>query len=476
MVVLDGTVVNIALPSAQHALGFNDADRQWIITAYALAFGSLLLLGGKLGDLFGRKPAFMAGLIGFAAASAVGGAANGFAMLVTARALQGVFGALLAPAGLSLLTTTFPGKRDRGIAFGVYGAIVGAGGAVGLLLGGVLTEYLSWRWCLYINLAFAVAGLVGAVAVLPNDRPGARPRLDLPGTLTVSGSMFCLVYGFANADRHPWAAASTWGFLAVGALLLGVFFVLMARVRNPLLPLRVIADRNRGGAFLATFLVIFGLSGVFLFLTYYLQETLGYSPVHTGLAYLPMLGLVIVTGMVSNLRLLPRVGPRPLIAAGLLILGAGMAWLTRIGPHSTYGADLIGPLLAIGLGIGLASPAATNTSTFRLRPGDAGVGSAVNNTQQQIGNSIGTSLLNTLAVSAAGHYAASHIPASPKLAPEIAGLAAIHGYTVAFWWAAAIMAGGALVCGALLRNGRLEQDENVLPSAQVTQPDVAAHP
>ena len=459
MVVLDGTVVNIALPSAQRALHFTDTDRQWIITGYALAFGSLLLLGGKLGDLFGRKPAFMTGLIGFAAASAIGGASNGFDMLVSARVCQGVFGAVLAPAGLSLLTTTFPDKKERGVAFGVYGAIIGAGGAVGLLLGGVLTEYLSWRWCLYVNLVFAVAGLVGATVLLPNGRPSVRPRLDLPGTVAVSGSMFCLVYGFSNADTHTWSTPSTWGFLTVGAVLLAVFLLLMARLRDPLLPLRIVADRNRGGAYLAIFLLMAGVAGVFLFLTYYLQETLGYSPVATGLAYLPMLLTAVVGGIISNLRLLPRFGPKPLVATGMVIAAGGMAWLTNIGPHSSYAADLLGPLLVAGLGMGITMSPSTNTATFRLPPADAGVASAATNTQQQIGNSIGTSLLNTLAVSAASHYAVSHAASSPSLAAQVQSQAAIHGYIVAFWWAAGIIFVGAILCGSLLRRGRLDQIE-----------------
>ena len=452
MVVLDGTVVNIALPSAQTALHFTSADRQWIITGYALAFGSLLLLGGKLGDLFGRKTTFVIGLAGFAVASAVGGASNGFAMLVTARACQGAFGALLSPAGLSLLTTTFPDKKDRGVAFGVYGAIVGSGSAVGMLLGGVLTEYLSWRWCLYVNLIFAAAGIIGGLLLLRQNRPAHRPRLDLPGTLAVSGAMFALVYGFSNADTHGWRAPSTWGLLVAGVLLLGVFTLLQAKVANPLLPLRILRDRNRAGAYLAVFLVMAGMSGVFLFLTYYLQETLRYSAVSTGLAYLPLLAAAMVTGILSNLRLLPRFGPKPLVALGMLLAAVGMVWLTRITPDSEYAAALLGPLLVTGAGTGLAVSPSMNTATFRLPPADAGVGSALANTQQQIGQSIGTALLNTLAVAATTHYLTDHAATS---AGAIA-LASVHGYTTAFWWAAAILAAGAVICALLLRRGPLD--------------------
>jgi EmrB/QacA subfamily drug resistance transporter len=455
MVVLDGTVVNIALPSAQAALHFTNSDRQWIITGYALAFGSLLLLGGKLGDLFGRKTTFVIGLAGFAAASAVGGASGSFGMLVTARVCQGVFGALLSPAGLSLLTTTFPDKKDRGVAFGVYGAIVGSGSAVGMLLGGVLTEYLSWRWCLYVNLIFAAVGIAGGMLLLRQQRPARRQRLDLPGTLAVSAAMFALVYGFSNADTHGWRAPSTWGFLIAGALLLGMFTLLQAKVANPLLPLRILRDRNRAGAYLAVFLMMAGVSGVFLFLTYYLQETLRYSAVSTGLAYLPMLATAMAAGILSNLRLLPRFGPRPLVALGLLLAAAGMVWLTRITPDSEYAATLLGPLLITGAGTGLAVSPSMNTATFRLPPADAGVGSALANTQQQIGQSIGTALLNTLAVAATTHYLADH----GAVGAGAVAVASVHGYTTAFWWAAAILALGAVLCALLLRRGPLDSSD-----------------
>src|ERR1700683_3284472 len=289
MVVLDATIVNIALPSAQRALGFTTVDRQWVVTAYALAFGSLLLFGGRLGDLIGRKITFLAGAVGFAAASAVGGAATSFGMLVTARAGQGAFGALLAPAALSILTTTFSDPKERGKAFGVYGAIVGAGGAIGLVLGGILTEYLSWRWCLYVNLIFASLAGTGAVLLLNQQRGRVRTRLDLPGVAFVSASMFCLVYGFSNAATHNWHTPSTYGFLAAGVALLAAFPLRQACAASRLLPPRVVLDRNRGGAYLAVLIVGAGMFGIFLFLTYYLQQTLGYFPVITGVAFLPVM-------------------------------------------------------------------------------------------------------------------------------------------------------------------------------------------
>src|SRR5260370_37840399 len=274
MVVLDVTVMNIALPSAQRALHFTTVDRQWVVTAYALALGSLLLLGGRLADLLGRKVTFLVGLLGFAGVSAIGGASVNFAMLVTARACQGAFGAILVPSALSLLTTTFTSAKDRGRAFGVYGAIAAAGGALGLLLGGALTEYLSWRWTLYVNLFFAGAAFAGGALLLKRQPSPVKPRLDIPGVVLVSSALFFLVYVFSNAATHGWHAPSTWGFLAAGAALLAAFALWMSRAAHPLLPPRVVLDRNRGGAYLSMLIASAGLFGIFFFLTLYLHHTL----------------------------------------------------------------------------------------------------------------------------------------------------------------------------------------------------------
>ena len=417
MIVLDLTIMNIALPSAQAALHFSDAGRQWVVTAYALTFGSLLLLGGRLGDLFGRRVTFLTGLTGFALASAVGGASTSFTMLITARACQGVFAALLAPAALGLLTTTFGDTRERGRAFGVYGAIAGGGGLVGLLLGGVLTEYLDWRWCLYLNPILAGVAVVGAAIFLPRHGQAGRPHLDIPGVVAVSSAMFCLVYGFSNAASHSWHTPSTWGFLAAAVVLLVIFAAWQTRAPHPLLPPRLVLDRNRGGAYLAVLLIGAGMFGIFLFLTYYLQITLGYSPVVTGVAFLPTIAMVMVFSQVSNIVLMPRTGPKPLVGAGMLVAAAGMAWLTRIGVHSGYAATVLGPLLVTGAGIGLSMPASMNTGTFGVAPGDAGVASATVNVGQQLGGSIGTSLLNTIATGAAAGYLASHL-SDHRLAPN----------------------------------------------------------
>jgi EmrB/QacA subfamily drug resistance transporter len=459
MVVLDVTIVNIALPSAQRALNFSAVDRQWVVTAYALAFGSLLLLGGKLADLLGRKVTFLTGLVGFATASAVGGAATSFGMLVAARACQGAFGALLAPSALSLLTTTFSDAKERGKAFGVYGAIAGAGGAVGLVLGGLLTEYLSWRWCLYVNLFFAAIAAVGAVTLLRRQSPADHPKLDLLGVLLVSGGMFCIVYGFSSAATHSWHTPSTWGFLAAGVVLLALFAWWETRAPAPLLPLRIVLDRNRGGAYLSILIAGSGMFGLFLFLTYYLQVTLHYSPVVTGVAFLPMIGCIMISANVATIVLMPRFGPKALVTAGMLIAAAGMVWLTRIGLHSSYVTAVLFPTMIIGLGLGQIIAPSINTGTFAVRPSDAGVASATVNTGQQLGGSIGTALLNTIAASAAANYIASHIsPATVvhgRPSPGLLGLGLVHGYTTAFWWSAAIFACGAVVAGVLMRRGPL---------------------
>src|SRR5579871_4822268 len=361
MVVLDVTVMNLALPSAQRDLGFSNADRQWIVTAYALSFGSLLLFCGRVADLIGRKVVFLTGLTGFAVASAIGGASVSFAMLVTARACQGVFGAMLAPAALSLLTTTFSDSRERGKAFGVYGAIAGAGGAVGLLLGGALTEYLSWRWTLYVNLFFAGAAFIGAAVLLERRPSPVKPKLDIPGVVLVSGALFCLVYGFSDAATHNWHTPSTWGFLIAGVALLAGFAYWMGRSSHPLLPPRVVLDRNRGGAYASMLIASAGMFATFLFLTYYLQQTLGYSPVVTGFAFLPIAGGIAVAANLSTIVLMPRVGPRPLVPAGMLIGAGAMVWFAQLGPHTGYAAGVLGPIIMTGVGLGMVIAPSINT-------------------------------------------------------------------------------------------------------------------
>jgi EmrB/QacA subfamily drug resistance transporter len=447
MVVLDVTIVNIALPSAQHDLGFSDDDRQWVITAYALAFGSLLLLGGRIADLFGRKWMFIAGLVGFAGASALGGAAQSFGLLVGARALQGVFGAMLAPAALSLLTTTFTDPAERGKAFAIYAGIAGMGGAIGLLLGGALTEVLDWRWCLYVSIAFAMPAAIAGMRLLHHVPALARPRLDIPGTLTASTGLFALVFGLARGESDGWGDPVTVGFLLGSALLLLTFVGLQRRVAHPLLPLRVVADRDRGASFLAIGTASAGIFGIFLFLTFYLQQTKGMTPLETGLAFLPLSFSIAPTVAIVSTRVLPRTGPRPLVPAGMVIAALGMVLLTRIGVDTAYASHVLPSLVLIGVGFGLVVAPSFATATLGVPARDSGVASAMVNTSQQVGGSIGTALLSTLAVSATTDFLTDRGPA-----PEVLRQAAVEGYVTAFWWAAGIFAVGALVCGSLLRS------------------------
>jgi len=456
MVVLDITVMNIALPSAQRALHFSTADRQWVVTAYTLAFGSLLLLGGRLADLLGRKVTFLTGLVGFAGVSAVGGASVNFAMLITARACQGAFAALLVPSALSLLTTTFTEPKDRGKAFGVYGAIAAAGSAVGLLLGGALTEYLSWRWTLYINLFFAGLAFAGGAVLLRRQPSPVKPKLDIPGVVMVSGAVFCLVYGFSNAATHNWHTPSTYGFLAAGVLLFGLFAYWQGRASNPLLPPRVVLDRNRGGAYASMLIASSGMFGTFLFLTYYLQQTLGYSPVVTGVAFLPIAGGIATAANLSTIVLMPRIGPKPLVATGMVAAAGAMTWLARLGPHTGYASGIVGPLILTGIGLGMVIAPSINAGTYGVAPQDAGVASASVTVGQQLGASIGTSLLNTIFASAVASYLAAHLASARVIGRQaLTGLALAHGYDSGFWWSAGIFAFGAIVSGLTFRRGPL---------------------
>ncbi len=473
MVVLDGTVVNIALPSAQADLGFTDGQRQWIITAYSLAFASLLLLGGRLSDLMGRKRTFIIGLIGFAIASALGGAAGSFELLVGARALQGAFAALLAPTALAVLTTTFVIPKERARAFGVFGAIAGAGGAIGLLLGGILTEAFNWRWNLYINVFIAAVALVGALIYIPLiARTGPRPKLDVPGTLLVSGGLFGLVFGFSNAETDGWDSPLTWGMLAGAVILLAAFVLWQRRAAHPLLPLGIVLDRNRGAAFLSVMVAGAGMFGIFLFVTYYLQVTLGYSPIQTGLAFLPMIGMLVLAAQLGTNIFVPRFGPKVLVPAGMTLGMIGMIGLTFLDESSVYAAHVMPPLMVIGFAMGTIMPASMQTATLGVNREFAGVASATVNTSQQIGGSIGTALLNTLAATAAADYLASHTPITPEVGVD----AALASYATAYWWGAAFFAAGAVMSALLFRrrgDGASLSHDQAAPAALDAEPVIA---
>ena len=472
MVVLDSTVVNIALPSAQRSLGFPNGDRQWVVTAYALAFGSLLLVGGRLGDMYSRKRVFITGLIGFAVSSALGGAAVSFEMLVAARALQGAFGAVLAPSALGTLVSTFQDPRERGRAFGVYGSVAAGGGGVGLILGGVLTQYLSWRWTLYVNLVFAVIAVAGALAYMRTSRPASRPRMDWPGAVLACAGLFLIVFGFSHAETAGWTAGLTIGSLVLGVLLLAAFVVAERRGSHPLLPLHVILDRTRGGSYVAVGLSGIAIFGIFLFLTYYLQEIKGYSPVTSGLAFLPMIGCILLSSNVSSIVTLPRLGPRVLITTGMLLGAGAMTYLTQLTVTSSYAGGVLPALLILGLGFGMIFAPAINTATAGVRRQDSGVASALVNTMQQVGGSIGTALLSTIALTATTSYLAAH-----HTGPQAPAIAATHGYTVAFAVSAGIFGLGVILAIVLLpsrqRLAELRAVAEAVPPAAAPAPAAA---
>jgi EmrB/QacA subfamily drug resistance transporter len=451
MIVLDATIVNIALPTMQRSLHISDVNKQWVITAYALAFGSMLLLGGRIADFTGRKRAFVIGLFGFAAASALGGAATNEAMLFGARAVQGVFGALMAPAALSLLTVTFTEEKERARAFGVYGAIAGGGSAIGLILGGVLTQYASWRWTLLVNVPIAILAAFAATRVLSESKAEGNTKYDIPGVLTSTAGLAALVYGFNKANTDGWGSTTTLSLLIGGLVLLALFVMVELRTAQPLLPMRVILDRNRGGSFLSSLLMGVGMFGVFIFLTYYMQQILGYSALKSGFAFLPFTGAVVLGAGVAT-RFLPRIGPRAVMFVGFALATLGMVLFTQLGVNTSYATHVVPAELVMAFGIGLFFVPLSSTALIGVANHDAGVASALVNTTQQIGGALGTAMLVTFATSATTNYFTSH--AASVNPHALAAQAAVHGYTVAFAWSAGILAAAALAVGLLVKARR----------------------
>jgi EmrB/QacA subfamily drug resistance transporter len=445
MVVLDSTIMIIALPSAQHALGFSNTDRQWVVTAYTLAFGGFLLLGGRISDMFGPKRTLMTGVLGFALASALGGAAQTTLMLIGARGLQGLFGALLAPSVLSLLTSTFTDPKERGRAFGIYATIAIAGSAFGLILGGFLTEYVDWRWCLYVNLPIAALVLFGAFSVIPEREGVDGVRLDVLGVILGCGGLVSLVYGLGEAGTSGWGATDVIVALIVAGVLLTSFVIWQSKGPNPLLPLRVLRNRNRAGSFLTILLAVTGMFGTFLFLTYLLQTVKHYSPLLTGVAFLPLLALNALAATQIASRLLTRVPTRMLIVPGLLLAAIGAALFTGLTPDASYVTHVLPSELLLGLGLGLAVVPCISTATQNAEPKDVGVTSAMTNTSQQIGASIGTALLNTIAAAATTTYLATHARGRGVVAT-----ATVHGYATASAWVAGIFVLAAVLAGVLI--------------------------
>nr|BFE62194.1 MFS transporter [Dactylosporangium thailandense] len=467
MVVLDATIVNIALPSAQEALHISTADRQWIVTAYTLTFGGLLLLGGRIADFFGRKRTFLIGLLGFAGASALGGAAVNAGTLFAARGLQGLFGALLAPAALSLITVTFTEAKERAKAFGVFGGISGGGAAIGLLAGGVLTEYADWRWCLLVNIPIAVLAFAAAVPLVRESKASGDTRYDIPGAVLATAGQVALVYGFTKAATDGWSSGVTVGWLAAAVVLLGAFLFWEARTAHPLLPLRVLFDRNRGASYLVSILLGAGMLGMFLFMTFYLQQTMGWSALKSGVAYMPFSGGIIAAAVIAS-RLLPRTGPKVLMAVGGALATASMVWLTRLDLDSSYAVHILPSFIAMSLGMGLVFVPLSSLALSGVANHDAGVASAMVNTTQQVGGSLGTALLNTIFTTAVTGYVTGHAASAASGGAQLLQAhAAIHGYNVAFTASAVLLAVATVVVIAMVRNPAPDRTTETTEAAPV---------
>ncbi|MGC4174662.1 MFS transporter [Demequina sp.] len=454
MIVLDGSIVNVALPHMQQDLGISDANRQWVVTAYILTFGSLLLLGGRIADYWGRKRAFVVGLIGFAFASALGGFAPSQGYLFAARGLQGIFAALLAPAALSLVTVAFTEPKERAKAFGVFGALSGAGAAIGLILGGLLTDNFGWEWVMWVNVPIAAITAVFAVIIVHESKAGGHPHFDIPGALLATFGLLALVYGFTRVSEveHGWADPSVIALLAAAAILLVGFVLMERRSPNPLLPLRIPLDRVRGGSYLTFLVVGAGLTAMFLFLGFYLQIVLGYSALKAGMHFLPFSVVIILTaGVVA--RVLPKVGPRPLMVAGLLIAAVGMLLLLRTTPEDQYWTHVFPSMVIIPLGMAFVFIPTSSTALIGVEARDAGVASALLNTSQQVGGSIGLALLSTLALTAqANSIDELGLTADGYPHPE----SLVAGYHVGYLWGAVLLVIGALIAFALVRVKRHE--------------------
>jgi EmrB/QacA subfamily drug resistance transporter len=440
MVALDATIVNVALPSAQASLGFDDAERAWVITAYTLSFAGLLLLGGRISDRIGRRRAMMTGLTGFALSSALAGAAANFPMLVAGRSLQGACAALMAPAALSLIAITFTEPAERGKAFGVFGAIASSGAVTGLLLGGVLTEYAGWRWCLYVNVVIAAGALIVGSRVLPRG-DGFPTRIDAVSGVLATGGLASLVLACSQAAGHGWSSVEVIVPGAVG-LALGVAFVLrQTRIDQPLLPLTILLHRNRATAYLAVATSVIGTFGMFLMLTYHFQVVLGYGPLRTGVAFLPLNLAVIVSSGVAS-RMMASTSARALVAPGLAVASAGLGLLTQLEPSSGYLTLILPAMVLVGAGVGFVFTPSIGVATSDIEPRMAGIAAATANTAMQIGASVGTAALNTVAIEAAHEFTGSPLAAT------------VHGFATATGSAAAVLAAVAVVVAVALRPGQ----------------------
>jgi EmrB/QacA subfamily drug resistance transporter len=450
MVALDATIVNIALPSAQAALGFDDGERQWVVTAYTCALAGLLLLGGRIADRVGRRRAFLAGLTGFAVASALAGLAPSLGWLIAGRAAQGAFAALLTPTALSLIAVTFTDGRERAKAFGVYGAVASSGAAVGLLLGGVLAEYAGWRWCLFVNVGVAALAFLAGRAVLPADSGYPQSRVDVVSGVLVTSGLAAIVLGCAQAAGHGWGSAAVIVPAGLGVVAVAFFLLRQARSTQPLLPLWVLTDRSRAGAYLAVAVSVVASFGMFLMLTYHFQVVLQWSPVRAGLAFLPLSVAVSASAYGLGSKLLPRVAPVTLIVPGLVIAAAGLGLLSTLTPSSGYLTTILPAEMLLGLGMGLIFTPAISVATSNVEPRYAGVAAATANTAMQVGGSLGTAVLNSVAVAATSSYVARNGPSSAAL---------VHGFSTATTCSALALAVTAAVTVVLIRPAHLQHNK-----------------
>jgi EmrB/QacA subfamily drug resistance transporter len=449
MVVLDATIVNIALPQAQAALSVSDVDRQWVVTAYTLTFGGLLLLGGRIADYWGRKRTFMVGIIGFALASGLGGVAQNSETLFAARALQGAFGALLAPASLALLTVLFMDVKERAKAFGVYGAIAGGGAAMGLLLGGVLTEWANWRWCLLVNIPIALVAAALSARKMGESKAHGNTKYDVPGALLATVGLAGLVYGFTRAAEDGWGDPVTLAFIGGSGLLLVAFIVVELRSSHPLLPMRILLERSRGGVYIASTLTGAGLIGSSLFMTIYFQQVLLYTPIQAGLASLPMTMGIFLSFPFAT-QLLPKVGAKVLMSTGSFVAAAGLFLFTRVGLADEFWTTSFPAEMVIGIGLGLLFVPLGNVALAGVDPHDAGAASAMVSATQQVGGSLGVALLTSVSVSAATGYLQEH-----GVDPLTQANAAVHSFKIGFAWAAAFMVVAGIAVLAMVRGGKI---------------------
>jgi EmrB/QacA subfamily drug resistance transporter len=448
MVILDATIVNVALPTIRNALHFSAANLEWLVTAYALTFGGLLLFGGRTGDLYGKRRMFMVGIALFAGASLLGGLATDQAWLIVTRGLQGVGGAIASPTALSLIAINFSEGSERNRAMGVYSAMSGAGGALGLLLGGLLTSYVSWRWIFFVNVPIGLAGLLLAPRVLVESER-VTGRLDTPGALTATAGMLSLVYGLTHASTHAWGDIGTFVPLAAAAVLLAAFVLIETRAAAPLMPMSIFRSRNRSGAYSIMLFLGMAVFSMFFFLTQYLQNIHHYSAVRTGVGFLPMSAGIMVAAVAMS-RLLTRVGIRLPLLVGPALALAGLAWLTRLQAGSSY-LSVIAPLIILAFGMGLTFVPLTVTAISGVAPEEAGLASALLNTGQQVGGALGLAVLGTVAISSARHYAQAAVRSAHGPGANLVARATTHGYTSAFVVATALMAVGLVISALVIR-------------------------